>query len=129
MLACLIERGVNKASRAIAQRDDPAVDRDAIHMHIEDVHENAEPRPRLRTHAELGWRNGINDRKQLSIRRTDDQTLAFRRDALWITEEGEAPHRDRRESEGGPGGKNKQQEIEREKQRNIVTAVAMTGNT
>src|SRR6266699_6898781 len=107
MLACLIERGVNKASLAIVQRDDPPGDRDAIYMNIEYVHENAEPRPRLRTHAELGWRNGINDGKQLSIRRTDDQTLAFRRDALRITEESEAPQRDRRESEGGPGEKQK----------------------
>src|SRR6266550_4785273 len=103
MLACLIQRGINKASLAIAQRYDPPVDRDAIHMNIEDIHEDAEPPPRLRTHAELGGRNGIDDGKQLSVRRAYDQTLAFWRDPFRIAEEGDAPQRDRRKSEGGPG--------------------------
>src|ERR1700688_1786454 len=98
-------------------------------MNIEDIHENAESQPRLRTHAELGGRNGMQDGKQLSVRRTYDQTLAWGRDALRIAEEGDAPQRDRREHESGPGREQEQQEIEREEQRNIAPTVAMNGNS
>src|SRR5258708_7858003 len=118
MLAGLVERGIDKAPFFVTKGNNRPLDRDAVHVNVEDVHENAEPKPRLRTHAELRRRNGVDDGKQLAIGRTYDQTRPVGRDAIGIAEKGDAPKRERRERKGGPGREPKQREIEREEQSN-----------
>src|SRR5258708_30164732 len=98
-------------------------------MNVKHIHENAEPLSRFRTQAKLRRRNGLENRKQLSVRRTDDQPRACRRDAIGIAEESDAPERERRKCESGPGREHVQQEIACEEQSNKTPTVAMNGNS
>ena len=98
-------------------------------MNVKDVHENTEPEPGFRAQAELGWGNGLENRKQLSVRRTDDETFALRGDALGIAKKGDAPEGERRESEGRPGRELKQKDINCEEQGNKAPTIAMNGNS
>src|SRR5882672_1562721 len=129
MLACLVEGSIEKAPFSVVQRNDPPIDRDAIYMNVEHIHENAEPLSRFRTQTEFGRRNGLENRKQLSVRRTDDQTRASRCDAIGIAEKRHAPEREGRECESSPGREHEQQKIASEEHSDEAPTVAMDGNS
>src|SRR6266550_3683186 len=98
-------------------------------MNVKHIHENAEPLSRLRAQAKLRRRNGLQNRKQLSVRGADDQSRTIRGDAIRIAEEGDAPERERRRGEGGPGREQVQQEIACEEQSNKAPTVGVNGNS
>src|SRR5580692_7675095 len=100
--ACLVEGGVNEAPRPVGQFDDAPVSRIAVHMHIEDIHENAEPGARGLAHAEFRRRRCAHDGQQNAIRRADDEARAFGRLAVRIAEERHAPQCKRQEHEARP---------------------------
>src|SRR3546814_1028985 len=42
VLACLVQRGIEELAWTIGQPGDHPIDRNAVHVHIEDVHENTD---------------------------------------------------------------------------------------
>ena len=71
-LARLVEGGVEEAARVVGDAGDPAGERGAVHVAVEDVHEDADPGARLGAEAELGRRRG-GDRRDDAVGRADDR--------------------------------------------------------
>ena len=65
VLARLVEIGVDEETRTIGDARDAAGDRRAVHMHVEDAHEDGDALQRLGAETELG-------RRQVESHGTDD---------------------------------------------------------
>ena len=91
--AGLVERGVDEFAGAITARDDRAAHRNAVHMHVEHIKENADARARRIAEAEFGVGHDILNRDHPAIRRADNQAGASRRDAVGVAEKIKTPGR------------------------------------
>src|SRR3546814_12319232 len=57
VLACLVQRGIEELAWTIGQPGDHPIDRNAVHVHIEDVHENTDADEALLSHLQVGRRS------------------------------------------------------------------------
>jgi hypothetical protein len=91
VLARLVQRGVDELAAAIGELGDGPVGRDAVDVHVEDVEEDADPRPRALAHAELGRRRRRDHHRHPAVGRADEPPVPRRRHARRVAEEVGAP--------------------------------------
>src|SRR5262249_4804676 len=89
--ARLVETRIEELALAIGELPDLATDRDAVHMHVEDVEKDADPGHRGAAHLELGRRHGGSDRDDPAVGRAHHEAGAARRHAPGVAEEIGAP--------------------------------------
>ena len=126
--AGLVEGGVNETAGPVGERDDLAAHGHAVHMDIEDVHEDGQPAARLIAESQFGRRLGFHDGQQHAIGRTDEKMFALRWRSLRIAEEGDAPYRHWNERDTEPRRQPEQYGIGRNEQRNERPAFAVDRN-
>ena len=93
VLARLVEVGVEEQTGMIDDLRDAALDRRAVHVAIEDRHEDRHPLHRRHAEAELRRRRGEAGGTDDAVGRRDDEIAAERGDAGRIAEEVGAPQR------------------------------------
>ncbi|CAH1651816.1 hypothetical protein BOSEA31B_10697 [Hyphomicrobiales bacterium] len=104
VVARLVELGIEEEAGRIGDLGDAAGHRRAVHMAVEDVHEDRDARHRLGRQLELRRRQGLCDLADPAIGRRDHQPLPLRRDTDGVAEEIADPDRDDRTdpAEGRP---------------------------
>ena len=87
----LVEIGVEEEARHIGDAANDGIERRAVHMHVEDIHEHRDAGDGLTRQVEFDGRDHLLDGADAAIGRRDDETVAQRRHALGIAEEIGAP--------------------------------------
>ena len=93
LFACLVEGSIDELARHVSQLADLPVDRNAVHVAVEDIHEDADTAHRLVAHVELFRRRCIDDHLHHTVSGGDDQTFAAWCYPVRVTEKVDAPHR------------------------------------
>jgi hypothetical protein len=91
VLACLVELGIDELAGPIGDAVDPSCGGTAVHMTIENAHEDRDPRQRPVAQAEFGWRQNTHDHGDAPIRGRHHDTVSHRRHADGIAEKQRAP--------------------------------------
>src|SRR5215213_4655906 len=82
VFAGLVQVGIDEFAGHISDADDPAVYRRAIHMHVEDIHENGDTLAGTIAQSELRRRGDFSEGADAAIGGGDDKPVANRRGAL-----------------------------------------------
>ena len=96
VLAGLVQRLFKKEARAIGDLFDRAVNGNAIHMNIEDVHEDGDAGQRSVAQPQFRRGNGCGHHLHHPVGGTDDQAFAGRRNTIRIAEKINTPERQNR---------------------------------
>ncbi|CUX12448.1 exported hypothetical protein [Agrobacterium genomosp. 5 str. CFBP 6626] len=89
----LVHFRIEEEARAVGDIDDAAAHRRAVHVAVENIHEDRDAHHRLLAEFQLQRRNDGLDGGDLAIGRADDQVVILRRHAFGIAEEVCAPGR------------------------------------
>ena len=90
-LAGLVEGGAHEAAGVVGDAGHAAGERGAVHVAVEDAHEDADPRAGFGAEAELGGRRGGGDGGDDAVGGADDKAFARRGDPRRIAKEVDAP--------------------------------------